>query len=110
VRTSAFAILILFLAACAAHANFVRERQTYWRGVIQREVPLGTPLVALQQWAEARSIHLSDITEAHALSGSAEYVSTNDMVCKGWSITLEFRLADDNTVANEDAKTYGNCL
>jgi hypothetical protein len=25
------------------------------------------------------------------VSGSAEYVSTNDWVCKGWSITLEFR-------------------
>ena len=29
--------------------------------------------------------------EKRTVSGSTEYVPTNDWVCKGWSITLEFR-------------------
>jgi hypothetical protein len=109
-RVLILVISILLLVACADHSNAVRQRQAYWREAIQKEVPPGTPLIALQQWAAARSIHLGELSEKRTLSGSAEYVSTNDMVCKGWSITLEFRLAQDNTVAAEDAKTYGNCL
>jgi hypothetical protein len=109
-RALAFPISTLLLVACADHSNTVRQRQAYWREVIQKEVPPGTPLITLQQWAAAKSIHLGDVSEKRTVSGSAEYVSTNDLVCKGWSITLEFRLAPDNTVANEDAKTFGNCL
>jgi hypothetical protein len=109
-RILAFAISTLLLVACADHTNVVRERQAYWREAMLKEVPPGTPLSTLQQWAAARSVHLGGISEKRTVSGSAEYVSTNDLVCKGWSIALEFRLAPDNTVANEDAKTYGNCL
>jgi hypothetical protein len=71
---------------------------------------VGTDRAAVLRWASARSISLAFSPEKRQLYGPLEYVPVHDLVCKGWSLTLELTLAAHDTVATQTVRTYGNCI
>jgi hypothetical protein len=109
-RTVSAAVLVASLVACTTAHNRVHERQVYWQEVMHSEVPVGSTRDALLAWANGRSIRLSDPDAAGRVYAGVEYIETHEWVCRGWSVTLEFILSSDGSVAKETVRTLGNCV
>lgn len=109
-RSPSIVMTLVFLTACSSAGGKVRERKEYWQQVLRTEVPVGTQRATLEHWAQGRSIQLTYSTDSATARGPAEYVETNDLVCRGWALSLEFMLSADGKVSSETVETHGNCL
>ena len=104
--------LVGVLACLPAFAAMVPEsvaaRKAYWDAKVNSEIPVGTRVAEVRDWARRLAPHVPD-TSAQDFSFELESVPVNVIGCNRYSVLLHV-VAKDGVVASETVLTRGHCL
>jgi hypothetical protein len=100
----------LLMSSCTIRHNNVEERKRYWEEVVHSEIPIGSSFENVRRWTDSRRLSFVEEQNAHTLVAGLEYVPVNDLVCKGFGLSLRLTFDPDRHVAQETVNSFGNCL
>lgn len=100
----------LLVSSCATRHNNVEERKRYWEQVVHSELPVGSSYEDVKRWTDSRRLSIVEEQSAHTLVSGLEYVPVNDLVCKGFGLSLRLTFDPDRHVSQETVNSFGNCL
>ena len=101
---------VFLVSSCATQHNSVKERKLYWEDVVHLEIPIGSSYSDIERWAKSRQLQLTPGQSADEVIAGLEYVPVNDLVCKGFGISLQLTLNAERNVTRETVRSLGNCL
>ena len=118
-RASMLLPLLLMVGCSSSRHNLLAERTIYWQQSIQSEIPVGSKLNAVQDWARVKSLTLTDMHGSSlalkdppgiAFAIGLESVPVSSLFCKGFGLSLFLRFTQDGVVSSEEINTFGNCV
>jgi hypothetical protein len=109
VKRSLF-MAVFLVSSCVTQHNNVNERKLYWEDVVHSEIPIGSSYGDVERWAKSRRLQLAPGQIPDEVIAGLEYVPVNDLVCRGFGISLQLTLDAERNVTQESIRSFGNCL
>lgn len=105
-------LFTLLLVACANGETKLQERLTFWRGILAKEVPIGTSAENIKKWGLTHKVKLDYLEHQHWLYANVEVVPIDGIPfpCSEWNIILKISIDDTGHSSKNDVSPVGSCL
>jgi len=90
----------------------IQKRTTYWKSLIDAEIPTGTTKEKIEQWGKQRGLHLTWIPDRNFFDANVEQVPESGIgfPCSEWNIIVDIYIGKDNASVKGEVSTVGSCV
>ncbi|GLX80236.1 hypothetical protein tinsulaeT_35760 [Thalassotalea insulae] len=106
-------LIIIFLSGCSQISNQkLEERMRYWEASLEKNIPKGTSIELIQQWALKNSIEFIENPKTKILYANVEAIEDSGIgfPCSNWNIILKIQLDNNGDLSDSSIDSVGTCL
>lgn len=92
--------------------NRVQKRLTYWRSLLDDELPAGTPKETVERWGRQRNLPLSWISDRNFFNANVEQVPDAGFgfPCAEWNVIIDIYVDAEGKTNKQDVHVVGSCI
>ena len=90
----------------------IQKRITYWKSLIDTEVPIGTVREKVEQWGRQRHLGLGWIDSKKFFDANVEQIPNVGIgvPCSAWNIIIDIYMGNDGRSIRREVHSVGSCF